>query len=159
MEIVKARETSICHPAKQKPLGRSSFVIKLYLGFTYNCLCIHNTPVNYLLIGSSNVDQQWFPNIILLVSLILLLLRGNGVPEATVVILSISMWQVIIDQVCSFKVPSQETSEKILALRHYEKMTSRETILSWTLMVNCKAVTRGSVYRDVCHWSWLVLFT
>lgn len=59
------------------------------------------------------------------------------VPEAIVVILSISMWQVIIDIVSSSKVPSKETLEKILALAlwHYEKMTSKETTLSWALIV------------------------
>ena len=52
---------SICHPAKQKSLGRSSFIIKFYLGFIYESMCIHNTPVNYLLIRSSNIACQFDP--------------------------------------------------------------------------------------------------
>jgi len=126
VEIVKAKETFpfVIQPNEKKSLGRSSFIIKFYLGYLWFPV-IHNTPVNYLLIGSSNADQQWFPNLSVWSSCCLEVTQR--VPEATVVILSISMWKVIIDLVGSSKVPSKETLEKILALWHYEKET-KETI-------------------------------
>lgn len=80
MEIVKAKETFpfVIQPNRKKLWGRSSFIIRLYLGFTYNSLYIQNTSVNYMLMGSSNVViNDVLNNVIYLVSLIPLLLGGN----------------------------------------------------------------------------------
>lgn len=56
MEIVKAKETSICHPTNH--WVEALFIIRLYLGFIYDSLCFQNTLVSYLLIGSSSADLQ-----------------------------------------------------------------------------------------------------
>ena len=44
------RNFSICYLAKQKSLGTNYFTVRLYLRFTDNSLCIHNTSVNCLLL-------------------------------------------------------------------------------------------------------------
>lgn len=63
MEIVKAKEAFpfVIQPKGKKPLGRNSFIIRLYLGCTYDSLCIYKYSIECVLIGSSNADQQQFP--------------------------------------------------------------------------------------------------
>lgn len=60
MEIVKAKETfpSVIQPKGKKPLGRNSFIIRLYLGSTYASI---NTPLNVCWLGHLMQTNNGFP--------------------------------------------------------------------------------------------------